>query len=151
MTEEQENSLSESEKEDLLQKVLKKSQSENFIKNLPDGLDTKVGDLGTKLSGGQRQRISIARALIREPELLILDEATSSLDFESEEGIQKSILEASESAHVIMIAHRLSTVKIADEIIVLDGGRVVESGEFEELMGSGGYFSRLVKTQQIGR
>lgn len=105
----------------------------NFIRELPDGIDTVVGDRGVRLSGGQRQRISLARALIRKPALLILDEATSSLDVESEKMIQKSIEKISGNLTIILIAHRLSTVVIADYIYILFGGSVIESGRYLDL------------------
>ena len=104
-----------------------------FINSLPDGIKTEVGDRGTRLSGGQKQRISLARALIRNPEILILDEATSSIDDETEKLILSSINKLKNNMTIILIAHRLSTLSCADEIYVLDQGEIVESGSFKNL------------------
>lgn len=110
------------------------ANAENFIRQLPDSIETVVGDRGTKLSGGQRQRIALARALLRKPDLLILDEATSALDSESEQLIQKSIDELSLHTTILIIAHRLSTIAKADKIYVLHAGRVVEEGTYKDLI-----------------
>jgi subfamily B ATP-binding cassette protein MsbA len=112
----------------------------DFIKTLPKGYDTVLGDRGLKISGGQRQRITVARAIIRSPELFIFDEATSSLDLESERSIQASIENMKGKKTIIVIAHRLSTIENADLIYLLEGGRVAESGSFEELMSKRGVF-----------
>ncbi len=121
-----------------------------FISQLPEGLDTVVGDRGVRLSGGQRQRVAMARALLRKPELLILDEATSALDSHSELLIQESVERLSSTVTVIAIAHRLSTIKKADTIYVLDKGSVVESGSFERLMSiSGGAFLKAAELQGL--
>jgi ATP-binding cassette subfamily C protein len=106
-----------------------------FVERLPDGLDTVVGDRGTRLSGGERQRIALARALLRRPELLILDEATSALDWESQAMIARAIDALRGSMTVVTIAHRASMIRSADRIVALDGGRVVETGRFEDLIG----------------
>lgn len=118
-----------------------------FIEQLPYGLDTQIGDRGVILSGGQRQRISIARALLQNPEILILDEATSSLDTVSEKYVQVAIEKLSCDRTTLVIAHRLSTVQKADKIAVIDRGQVVEVGCHEELLTKGGYYTRLYSMQ----
>merc|ERR1712071_87833 len=133
-----------------LVEVAKKAQAFEFIKTLPKGFETNVGEQGSQLSGGQKQRIAIARALIRKPKLLILDEATSALDSESELGIQRAIYSASEECCVVMIAHRLSTVKSANRILVLNEGHLIEDGSFNHLVSlENGVFRNLVETQAI--
>jgi subfamily B ATP-binding cassette protein MsbA len=114
-----------------------------FIRQLPDGLDTLLGERGTRLSGGQRQRIAIARALLRDPPILILDEATSALDTESERLVQQAIERLMRDRTVLVIAHRLATVRDADDIVVLDAGRIVQRGSHEELYRAGGLYRRL--------
>jgi subfamily B ATP-binding cassette protein MsbA len=114
-----------------------------FIRQLPAGLDTLLGERGTRLSGGQRQRIAIARALLRDPPILILDEATSALDTESERLVQQAIERLMRERTVLVIAHRLATVRDADEIVVLDAGRVVQRGTHEALYRAGGLYRRL--------
>jgi ABC-type bacteriocin/lantibiotic exporters, contain an N-terminal double-glycine peptidase domain len=105
------------------------AQALNFIRALPDGFDTVVGERGYRLSGGQRQRISLARAILRDPELLILDEATSALDTESERLVQQALERFEQQRTVLVIAHRLSTIVAADQILVLQAGRIIERGE----------------------
>ncbi len=123
----------------------------DFIDGLPERLDTVVGERGLRLSGGERQRIALARALLRRPDLLILDEATSALDAENERRIQHAIAELSGKLTIIVIAHRLSTVRAADLIVVLDGGRVAESGTWDELLArSGGRLGELVEADGLG-
>jgi len=114
-----------------------------FIRQLPQGFDTVLGERGTRLSGGQRQRIAIARALLRDPPILILDEATSALDTESERLVQQAIDRLMRERTVLVIAHRLATVRDADEIVVLDGGRVAQRGTHDELYRAGGLYRRL--------
>jgi subfamily B ATP-binding cassette protein MsbA len=114
-----------------------------FIRHLPQGFDTVLGERGTRLSGGQRQRIAIARALLRDPPILILDEATSALDTESERLVQQAIDRLMRERTVLVIAHRLATVRDADEIVVLDDGRIVQRGTHEELYRAGGLYRRL--------
>jgi ABC-type multidrug transport system fused ATPase/permease subunit len=119
--------------EELIKDALRIAQLLPFIESLPQGLDTQVGERGTKLSGGQRQRLGIARAMFTKPKLLVLDEATSALDGQTESDISSSILELKGFATVIMIAHRLSTVRFADLVVYIDGGKVLAQGTFEEV------------------
>lgn len=126
----------------------KKANAHEFISKLPDGYDTIVGDKGMRISGGEQQRVSIARAIIRKPEIIFLDEATSSLDTVSEKMVQKAIDEISKSCTTFIIAHRLSTVKNADTIHVLEDGKIVESGSHKELLKKKGKYWELYKTQE---
>lgn len=118
-----------------------------FIKQFPEGLDTIVGERGVKLSGGQRQRVAIARAILKDPVILILDEATSSLDAESEHLVQSALNQLMEGRTTVIIAHRLSTIRQVDRIYVLDDGQIVESGSHLELQASGGAYSHLLRLQ----
>ncbi|MGN0270322.1 MAG: ABC transporter ATP-binding protein [Candidatus Weimeria sp.] len=130
--------------EEKFEDVLKKSGLESVIKNLPNGADTMVGEHGDKLSGGQKQRISIARALIRDPKVLILDEATSALDAVSEKEVSETLDSLGNSCTTFIVAHRLSTVRRADRIIVMKDGMVIESGTFDELRKRNGAFQEMI-------
>jgi ATP-binding cassette, subfamily B, bacterial MsbA len=125
------------------------ANAHNFITRKEKGYDTNIGDRGTKLSGGERQRLTIARAIVKNPPILILDEATSSLDTESERLVQDAINNMMQNRTSIVIAHRLSTIRHADEIIVLQKGEIVERGTHDELIGKGGYYYRLVQMQEV--
>jgi ATP-binding cassette subfamily B protein len=135
--------------EDGLRHACRQASADEFIERLPEGYGTLVGDRGVRLSGGQVQRIALARALLRKPDLLILDEATSSLDTHSERLIQTAIENISKETTVIVIAHRLSTIKSADRIYVLHSGQVVETGTYAELMERVGAFSSMVQLQEL--
>ncbi|MCS6930733.1 MAG: glucan ABC transporter ATP-binding protein/ permease [Acetobacteraceae bacterium] len=126
------------------------AQAWDFIQATPDGLDTLVGERGATLSGGQKQRLSIARALLKDPPVLILDEATSALDAATEARVQQALKALMAGRTTFIIAHRLSTVKDADEILVFEGGRIVERGDYTTLLRQGGRFAELVRTQLTG-
>jgi ATP-binding cassette subfamily B protein len=132
----------EASREEVIE-AAKMAEAHAFIENLPDGYDTEVGERGVKLSGGQRQRISIARAILRDPEILILDEATSDVDTETEMLIQRSLDRLTEDRTTFAIAHRLSTIKDADLILVIEDGRIVERGSHESLLENGGLYAHL--------
>ncbi len=128
----------------------KKSYAHDFISDLPDGYQTLVGERGIKLSGGQRQRIAIARAILKDPPILILDEATSALDSESEQLIQQSLKDLMGNKTVIAIAHRLSTIAHLDRLIVMDQGRIIQDGTHTELKEQDGLYSKLWSMQSGG-
>jgi len=134
-------------KQDEMETAAKKAYADEFIKGLPKGYQTKVGEKGVKLSGGQRQRVAIARAILKDSPILILDEATSALDSEAEKYIQKAMKNLIKDKTVIAIAHRLSTLKEMDRIIVLDKGKIVEEGTMKELLARGGEFQHLWEIQ----
>jgi len=130
-----------------LERVVKAAHADVFIRELPEGYDTLLGERGAKLSGGQRQRIAIARAFLGDPRILILDEATSALDSESEHLIQDALKRLMRGRTNVVIAHRLSTVLHADRIVVLDRGRIIQVGPHELLLSEGGLYRRLYETQ----
>ena len=131
-----------------VRRVAQLAQCDDFISRMPQGYDTVIGENGETLSGGERQRISIARALLKDAPVILLDEATASLDAENETKIQAGISELVQGKTVIIIAHRMRTVRNADHIVVLGGGTVIEQGTPEDLMAKGGEFARMVKLQQ---
>ena len=133
--------------EDQLWQAARDANAEQFLRALPEGLETYMGEGGARLSGGQRQRIAIARALLRDAPLLLLDEATSALDAESERLVQDALDRLMEHRTTIVIAHRLATVRAADRIVVMDGGRIVEEGTHAGLSGHGGLYARLARLQ----
>jgi ATP-binding cassette subfamily B protein len=127
--------------------ALKAAQVWSLVSALPEGLDTVVGDRGHRLSGGEKQRLALARLLLKSPGLIVLDEATAHLDSESEAAVQRALDTALRGRTAVVIAHRLSTVRGADQILVVDGGRIVERGTHRELMTRGGVYSDLYTTQ----
>jgi len=126
------------------------AQIHTFIADLPEGYDTLVGERGYRLSGGEKQRVSIARAILKDPKVLVLDEATSALDTRSERLIQQAVAQLLKGRTAIVIAHRLSTILAADQILVVDGGRIGERGRHEELLSRGGLYARLYREQFSG-
>ena len=124
------------------------AQLTEFIEVLPEGYETRVGERGLKLSGGQKQRVAIARALLKNPPLLIFDEATSALDSKTEKAIQASLDDAARGRTTLVIAHRLSTIMNADEILVMDSGRVVERGTHPALLAANGRYAQMWALQQ---
>ncbi|MDX1720589.1 MAG: ATP-binding cassette domain-containing protein, partial [Salegentibacter mishustinae] len=129
--------------------ALKVANAWEFVKELPEGLETNIGDSGNKLSGGQKQRLSIARAVLKNPPIMILDEATSALDTESEKLVQKALENMMKNRTSIVIAHRLSTIQNADKIIVLHRGEIVEQGKHLELLAQKGTYQKLVEMQSF--
>ena len=120
----------------LVHEAVKGANLENFVTSLPEGLETMVGERGVRLSGGQRQRIGIARALYNKPNVLVLDEATSSLDMDTEKEIMEGIFKLKKNKTVLIVAHRLSTVSVCDELVKLDKGKIIQKGKFEEIINS---------------
>jgi ATP-binding cassette subfamily B protein len=133
--------------EEQLWDALRGGQIADLVLSLPDGLDTMVGERGYRLSGGEKQRLALARLLLKEPAIVILDEATAHLDSESEVAVQRALKKALEGRTSLVIAHRLSTIRDADMILVIDAGRVVESGRHEELLAREGLYAELYRTQ----
>ena len=127
--------------------ALEAAQVAELVASLPDGLETLVGDRGYRLSGGEKQRLAIARLLLKAPGIVILDEATAHLDSESEVAVQRALAAALAGRTSLVIAHRLSTILNADKILVVDAGRVVESGTHGELLAAGGLYAELYRTQ----
>lgn len=133
--------------DDQIAEAARKAYAMEFISNLPDGMDTRLGEGGVQLSGGQRQRIAIARALLKDSAVLILDEATSALDNESERAIKKALERAMDNRSTLVIAHRLSTIENADQVLVLERGRIVERGRHADLLAAGGQYATLYQMQ----
>ena len=132
-----------------IERAARDAYAHDFVTGFPDGYDTVIGERGTKLSGGQKQRIALARALLADPRVLILDEATSNLDAESESQVQAALARLMHDRTTIIVAHRLSTVRDADRIVVIEDARVVEQGRHDELMARRGTYHRLVEHQLI--
>ena len=134
--------------QDDIENAARAAQIHDFIQSLPEGYDTTVGERGLKLSGGEKQRVGIARTLLKDPPILLLDEATSALDSDTERDIQAALDRAGQGRTVIMIAHRLSTVAEADQIVVLEQGTIVETGTHDDLLARGGRYAQLWSRQK---
>ena len=132
-------------------RAAKLANCDEFVNKLPQGYDTVIGENGDTLSGGERQRISIARALLKDAPIVLLDEATASLDVENESKIQQSISELVQNKTVIIIAHRMRTIANADKVIVLEKGSVAEEGSPEELKAKGGLFTKMLALQEVSK
>jgi subfamily B ATP-binding cassette protein MsbA len=132
-----------------IEEVARLANADGFILQKAQQYDSNVGDRGSKLSGGERQRLTIARALLKNPSILILDEATSSLDTESERLVQEAINNVMKDRTSLVIAHRLSTIRHADEILVMQEGKIVERGRHEDLIAQNGYYKKLVDLQEL--
>jgi ABC-type multidrug transport system fused ATPase/permease subunit len=137
--------------EDELWEALTRARLADLVRSLPDGLETVVGERGYRLSGGERQRLTIARLLLAQPQVVILDEATAHLDSESEVAVQEALADALTDRTAIVIAHRLSTIRAADQILVVEGGRIVERGDHDTLLAAGGRYAELYRTQFAGQ
>ena len=132
-----------------IEQIIEENSSLQFIKKLPEGLNSFVGEKGIKLSGGERQRIAFARALVKDSPILLLDEATSALDNENEQSINRAIIDLAKDKTVIIVAHRLSTIKEADQILVLNEGLIEQRGRHDELVDAGGLYSELYQRQDL--
>ena len=133
---------------EMVEEAAKTALAHDFIMEMAEGYDTVIGDRGMMLSGGQRQRLSIARAVLQNPQVLILDEATSALDTESEYIVQQSLQRLMEGRTTIVVAHRLSTIRRADEILFVQGGRIIERGNHDELIALGGEYAKFCALQE---
>ena len=132
-----------------IEEATKIANAYEFIKDLPEKFDTNIGDMGGKLSGGQKQRLSIARAVLKNPPIMILDEATSALDTESEKLVQNALENMMKNRTSIVIAHRLSTIQNADIIVVMEKGKIIEQGNHSSLMAQNGTYRKLVEMQSF--
>jgi ATP-binding cassette subfamily B protein len=133
--------------EDEILAALAQAQIGHLVGELPDGLDTVIGERGYRLSGGEKQRVALARLMLKAPDIVVLDEATAHLDSESEAAVQRALRETLSGRTSLVIAHRLSTVREADELLVIDGGRIVEAGTHASLLNDGGLYAELYRTQ----
>ena len=134
--------------EEQIAQAARDSGVDEFVEELPGGLETIVGERGIRLSGGQKQRIALARALLKDAPVLVLDEATSAVDEATESRIKQALAQATVGRTVLVVAHRLSTITAVDRIVVLEGGRVVETGAYKELSAADGPFSRLCRVRE---
>jgi ATP-binding cassette subfamily B protein len=137
--------------EEELVEACRAAQIWGLVSSLSDGLDTTVGDRGYRLSGGEKQRLALARLLLKAPDVVVLDEATAHLDSESEVAVQRALEQALAGRTSLVIAHRLSTVRDADQILVVDDGRIVERGRHDQLLARGGLYAELYRTQFAGQ